>query len=120
LPPKLAKKGMQVGIFNKISSIWTNRKALAKAARARALAVGDSTLAVIANSVQVADTLLESMLRLESIYGGALSGSEKAQKVIAIMRVIDPQLDRVEDYLRSAITRIHDELNKDQKAGWGA
>jgi len=104
--------------WSKLKTWWANRAAIIRATRLRALEVGESVLSIAQDSATLADDVLEKMLAVESLYGGVLGGSEKAQKVIQAMKVLDPTLDKIEAYLARAITAMHNELNEHGKAGW--
>jgi len=104
--------------FEKVKKWWKNRAAIIRAARLRALEVGASVLSIAADSTALADDVLEKMLAVEAVYGGALQGSAKAQKVIEILKRVDPALDNIEQYLLRAMELMHDELNDDDKIGW--
>lgn len=105
-------------IWTKLKSWFNNRAAIIRATKLRALEVGESVLSVAINSTSLADDLLEKMLAVEALYGSTLAGSEKAQKVIQALKLVDPALDKIEAYLRRAMTSMHDELNENDKAGW--
>ena len=105
-------------IWTKVKVWWKNRAAIIRATRLRALEVGESVLTVVEDSTALADALLDKMLAVEAVYGGVLKGSEKAQKVIEILKRVDPALDIIESYLQRAITAMHNELNENGKAGW--
>ena len=104
--------------LDRLKSWWKNRAAIVRATRLRALEVGESVLSIAADSAALADDVLEKMLAVEAVYGSALKGSAKAQKVIEILKRVDPALDSLEQYLLRAITAMHNELNENDKAGW--
>lgn len=112
------KRAMKMKFWSKVKVWWKNRAAIIRATRLRALEVGESVLTVVEDSTALADALLDKMLAVEAVYGGVLKGSEKAQKVIEILKRVDPALDIIESYLQRAITAMHNELNENGKAGW--
>jgi hypothetical protein len=114
----MAKKGEKMGILNKIKGVWSNRKALTERARLRALHVAETALAIASDSQEIARKVLDAMLFVESFFPKAL-GSEKAKRVLGLLKQADSTLSGVEPYLQKAIDWAHEELNKDGKAGWG-
>ena len=102
----------------KIKSLWINRKAKIRRARIRALDTGEAVLGIVVDSAALAGEVLDAMLAVEAVFGDFIQGSEKARKVIEMLRRTNDAIEHIEKFVLRAITDMHDELNDDNKIGW--
>ena len=104
--------------LDKIKSLWINRKAKIRRARIRALEAGETVLSIVADAAGLTNQVLDAMLSVEAVFGGALKGNQKAQKVIEMLKRADETVAHIEKFILRAIAEMHDELNDDGKIGW--
>ncbi len=104
--------------FDKIKSLWINRKSKIRRARIRALEAGEAVLSIVVDAAGLANQVLDAMLAVEAVFGGALKGNQKAQKVIEMLKRTDETIEHIEKFVLRAISDMHDDLNDDDKIGW--
>ena len=104
--------------LDKFKALWINRKAKIRRARIRALEAGTAVLSIVVDAAGLANQVLDAMLAVEAVFGSALKGNLKAQKVIEILKRTDETIDHIEKFVLRAISDMHDDLNDDGKIGW--